>query len=82
MRIVALAVLVASGPAHAANGSSADWLPWLVVGAIALFVVGVVLRMIVAARFPKGYRQWAERRREAFAANNDAWDRDDEEFRR
>ena len=82
MRIVALAVLVEAGTAQAASGGGDDWLPWLVVGAIGVFVAGIVLRTIVAARFPKGYRRWAERRREAFAANNDAWDREDEEFRR
>ena len=58
------------------------WLAWIVIGAIALFVVGLVLRMILSARFPKGYRNWAAQRRDSFDANNDAWDRADEEFRR
>lgn len=70
-------------PALAATGDgSTDWLPWVVVGAIALFVIGIVLRMVLSARFPKGYRQWAEQRRESFASKNETWDREDEEFRR
>lgn len=69
--------------AHAATGSTAgNWLAWIVVGAVVLLLLGIVLRMIVAARFPKGYRAWAAQRRESFDANNDAWDRADEEFRR
>ena len=62
--------------------ASDDWVAWLVIGAIGLLVVGIVLRMVIAARFPKGYRAWASARRERFDANNDAWDRADEEFRR
>lgn len=58
------------------------WLPWLVVGAIAFVVAGIVVRMILAARFPKGYKEWAAGRRDAFAARNENWDRDDENFRR
>ena len=58
------------------------WLPWLVVGAIALVVAGIVVRMILAARFPKGYKEWSASRRDAFAARNEDWDRDDEGFRR
>lgn len=59
-----------------------DWLPWIVLGAIALFVAGVAVRMVLAARFPQGYKQWAHLRRQKFAARNDAWDREDEELRR
>jgi len=72
----------AAAPAHAADGAAADWLPVLVLGGIALFVVGVLLRMFLAARFPGGYRQWAEQRRDKFTERNDAWDREDEEFRK
>jgi hypothetical protein len=64
------------------DGNAADWLPALVLGGIALFVVGVLLRMFIAARFPRGYRQWAERRRDKFAERNEAWDRADDEFRK
>ena len=82
--IVALAGLAfgATPRAFAADGGAADWLPAIVLGGIALFVVGVLLRMFIAARFPRGYRQWAERRREKFAARNDAWDREDDDFRK
>lgn len=59
-----------------------DWLPWLVVGAIALFVAGLIVRMIVAARFPEGYRAWAKSRRDAHAKHSEAFDRDDEDFHR
>jgi hypothetical protein len=72
----------AASSAYAADGGVADWLPTIVLGGIALFVVGVLVRMFLAARFPRGYRQWAERRREKFAARNDAWDREDDEFRK
>lgn len=78
----AVALVAASGVAHAAEASMSDWLPWLVLGAIGVFVLGIVLRMVLAARFPKGYGSWAARRRDAFAANTEAWDRDEEEFRR
>ena len=82
--IVAIAGLAfcATPRAFAAGGGDADWLPAIVLGGIALFVVGVLLRMFIAARFPRGYRQWAERRREKFAARNDAWDREDDEYRK
>jgi hypothetical protein len=53
-----------------------------VLGAIALFVVGVAIRMIVAARFPRNFRVWARERRDDFAARNEQWDRAEEEFRR
>ena len=79
--IACLAVLAASA-ARAAGEAFADWLPALVLGGIALFVVGVLLRMFLAARFPRGYREWAERRRNTFAERNEAWDREDEEQRR
>ena len=59
-----------------------DWLTWVVVGALALLVIGIVLRMVLSARFPKGYRAWARTRRESFAERNEAWDRADEEFRK
>ena len=82
--IVAIAgvALCAASSARAASDGAADWLPALVLGGIALFVVGVLLRMFIAARFPRGYREWAERRREKFAARNEAWDREDEEHRK
>ena len=81
---VAIACLaaLAPSPARAAGEAFADWLPALVLGGIALFVVGVLLRMFLAARFPRGYREWAERRRDTFAERNEAWDREDEEQRR
>lgn len=85
-RIVAVAVagFVAGAalPGRAADGGAADWLPAIVLGGIALFVAGVLVRMFLAARFPRGYRQWAERRRDKFAERNDAWDREDDEFRK
>lgn len=58
------------------------WLAWLVLGAIALFVAGLVIRMVLAARFPHGYKEWAFLRRQKFAARNEAWDDEDEAFRR
>ena len=76
-----LAALAAS-PARAAGEAFAEWLPTLVLGGIVLFVAGVLVRMFFAARFPRGYRKWAERRRDKFAERNEAWDRDDEEHRR
>jgi len=76
-----LAALAAS-PARAAGEAVAEWLPAIVLGGIVLFVAGVLVRMFFAARFPRGYRQWAERRRDRFAERNDAWDREDEEFRK
>ena len=77
-----LALLGVSSPALAALGEGTTWLPWLVLGAVGLFVLGIALRMFIAARFPEGYKAWAARRRDAFAANTDAWDREDDEFRR
>ena len=62
--------------------ASDGWLSWLVVGAIVLIVAGMALRMVLAIRFPKGYRAWANERRGRFDANNEAWDRADEEFHR
>ena len=76
-----LAALAAS-PARAAGETFAEWLPAIVLGGIVLFVAGVLVRMFFAARFPRGYRKWAERRRDKFAERNEAWDRDDEEQRR
>jgi hypothetical protein len=56
----------------------AEWLPWIVLGAIAMLVAGIALRMIIAARFPKGYGAWARSRRESFAERNSEWDREDQ----
>jgi hypothetical protein len=75
-------VLARQAHAQASSPEVAGWLPWLVLGAIALFVVGVIARMILSARFPKGYRQWARSRRDEFDARNERWDQADEEFRR
>jgi hypothetical protein len=79
--VAALATLVAP-IAHASEGGPGDWLPVIVLGGIALFVAGVLVRMLFAARFPRGYRQWAEQRRDKFEARNEAWDRDDDERER
>ena len=83
---IATLAIAASAPwtcVRAATGDgTADWLPWLILGAVAVFVVGVLLRMFLAARFPKGYRVWARSRRDDFAQRNEAWDRADEEFRK
>jgi hypothetical protein len=79
---IACLAALAGSHAHAAGDDIGDWLPTLVLGGVALFVVGVLVRMFLAARFPRGYRQWAERRRDKFAARNDAWDREDDEFRK
>jgi hypothetical protein len=83
LRIPSLLLAVAP-VARAAEGEAASsgWLAWAVVGAIALFIAGVVVRMILAARFPKGYRHWAASKRDDFAARNERWDADDEEFRK
>jgi hypothetical protein len=75
-----LAALAAS-PARAAGEAFAAWLPAIVLGGIALFVAGILVRMFLAARFPRGYRKWAERRRDKFAERNEAWDREDDEQR-
>lgn len=80
-----VALVLVALPAVAARADDSGigaWLPTLVLGGIALFVVGVLVRMFFAARFPRGYRQWAERRRDTFAERNEAWDRADEEQRR
>lgn len=63
--------------AQAATADAPEWIQWAVLGAIALLVIGVALRMIIAARFPKGYGSWARSRREEFAARNARWDADD-----
>jgi len=68
--------------AHAAGESAGDWLPAIVIGGIALFVAGVLVRMFFAARFPRGYGKWARRRRDKFAERNESWDREDEERQR
>jgi hypothetical protein len=67
-----------AGMASAAGGEAPDWIQWAVLGAIALLVIGVLLRMVIAARFPKGYGAWARSRRDAFADQNAKWDADDE----
>lgn len=59
-----------------------DWLPWIVVAAVGFVFVGILLRMVLAARFPKGYGAWARQRREQFTQRSDQWDRDDEAFRK
>lgn len=64
------------------SASGAEWIPWVVLSAIALFVVGIMLRMIVSARFPKGYGAWARSRRDAFAERNAEWDRTEGDSRR
>lgn len=82
MRALAAGIATASASAWAAEGDSASWLPWLVIGAIVLLVLGIVARMVLAARFPKGYRAWAAERRDSFAERNEAFDRAEEEFRK
>lgn len=62
--------------------SANGWIAWLVISAIALIFVGILVRMVLSARFPKGYRAWAAQRRQSFEANNEAWDQNDEKFRR
>jgi hypothetical protein len=57
-------------------------LNWIVLGAVGLFVVGIIVRMILSARFSKGYRAWAASKRDAFAERNESWDAEDERFRR
>ena len=79
---VACVAAVVACPARAAGEASGDWLPALVLGGIVLFVAGVLVRMFFAARFPRGYRDWAARRRDKFAQRNEAWDREDEERRK
>lgn len=66
----------------AAHGDPTTWLPWIVIGAIVVLVIGIAVRMVIAARFPKGYRAWAAERRESFAERTEAFDRADEEFRK
>lgn len=56
-------------------------LSWFILGAVVVIFLGVIVRMILAARFPKGYQSWAAGRRESFAARNEAWDRADEQER-
>lgn len=68
--------------ARGADAAAGEWLPTVILGGIVLFVAGVLVRMFVAARFPRGYREWAARRRDRFAERNEAWDREDEELRR
>ncbi len=78
-----LAGMLAATPAYTASAEvGSDALPWLVLGSIGVVVVAIVFRMVYAARFPKGYREWAQRRRDTFAKQNEQWDRADEEFRK
>jgi hypothetical protein len=67
-----------AGIARAAIDDSPEWIQWAVLGAIALLVLGVALRMILAARFPKGYGAWARSRRDEFAQRNARWDAEDD----
>jgi uncharacterized membrane protein (DUF485 family) len=77
---VPVAVLAALAPATAAAApAETNLVTWLILGAIALFVVAIVLRMVFAARFPRGYAGWARRRRDKFAARRDAWEREERE---
>ena len=78
LRVCVAASVTYAGFAHAAIDDSPEWIQWAVLGAIALLVLGVLLRMILAARFPKGYGTWARSRREEFAERNAKWDADDE----
>ena len=80
--VITFLAAAAAPTARAAGEALADWLPALVLGGIVLFVAGVLVRMFFAARFPRGYRKWAERRRDKFAERNETWDREDEEHRR
>jgi len=80
--VLAVCAAFAASPARADDPAGGGWLPTIIVGGIVLFVVGVLVRMIRAARFPRGYREWAARRRDRFAERNEAWDREDEELRR
>ena len=79
---IALAPALLAPPALGSEGNASLWWSWLVIGAIVLLVAGIVARMVLAARFPRNYREWARERRDDFAARNDAWDRRDEEFRK
>ena len=78
LRALIAASVTYAGVAQAAIDDSPEWIQWAVLGAIALLVLGVLLRMILAARFPKGYGTWARSRREEFAERNAKWDADDE----
>ena len=72
-------MMLAAGSVRAASvDGTSSWIPWLILGAIGLPVVGVALRMFLAARFPKGYREWAQSRSDSFAENNAKWDSEDE----
>lgn len=77
-RIALAAVAIPAAVIAAPGESASDWLPWVVLGAIGLFVAGIALRMLIAARFPKGYSAWAQSRRDSFAEHNAKWDRDDD----
>ena len=77
---LAVALLAISPAFAAADEDATGWLPWLVLGAVVLLVGGIVIRMVLAARFPAGYKAWARRNRGEFADRNEAWDRDDDAF--
>jgi hypothetical protein len=79
---IVMATLISPAAAAAADSGVSEWLPWIVLGAIVAFVAGVALRMLIAARFPKGYGVWARSRRDSFAERNARWDRADDEFRK
>jgi hypothetical protein len=82
LRVLSLALLPSLAEAAADGSPSPGTLAWIVIGAIALFIVGVVIRMIISARFPRDFRAWTRERRDEFAARNEHWDRADDEFRR
>jgi hypothetical protein len=69
--------MIAPAAISATGEGVTEWLPWIVLGAIALLVAGIALRMFIAARFPKGYSAWARSRRDTFAERNAQWDEDD-----
>ena len=75
-------VLAMIAPSASAQSGASSWWTWATIAAIGLVIAGIVVRMILAARFPKGYRAWARERRESFAQRNEEWDRDDEAFRK
>ena len=79
---IAVASALFAAPALAFQGDVSSWWSWLVIGAIVLIVAGIITRMVLAARFPRNYREWARARRDGFAARNETWDRSDEEFRK
>ena len=79
LRAFGAVTILYAGVANAATGDAPEWIQWAVLGAIALLVLGVALRMVLAARFPKGYGAWARSRREEFAERNAKWDAGDDD---